>query len=389
MLGDIMNLLTIKKFVISSRVGIFLDATLRFCLSSIPLIHSLLARQKRVFKPRGFAFFLYGGIGDVIMTLDLINAVARHAKVYIFSDKKTANLRFLFPENVEVLIYDKSTFKRDILTFRSKLGADIVFVQTSPVIEMYFVRQMLCIRHAAGILANYGTLRSQGLAGKAERVTGVAKQTVYEHIYRYLCQIFVWSSGGEYIRREEEVNCVGLEESKYIVMSVMKTSYWGMGKMGDAEYLKIAEYYASEHGLKIVFVGDSMEKNSIEKIISGSRFSQQMINSAGATSLQELSDLLKGARFVISNDNGIAHLASYMRIKILVLFMFSDPEVYRWSGEFYHFLFYKKEKCMPCVGVNIFPKDNYPVICRNSLACNYSIQAEDIVSEINRLGWAL
>jgi len=384
-----MNLFVIKKFVISSRIGIFLDAALRLCLSVIPMFHSLLARQKRVFKPRGFAFFLYGGIGDVIMILDLVNAIARHSKVYIFSDKKIANLRFLFPENAEVLIYDKSAFKRDLPAFRSKLGADIVFVQTSPVIEIYFVRHMLGIRYAAGMLANYSELRSQGLKGKTERVTGVAKQDVYAQMYRYLRQIFTWSSCGECISPKGELIRVGLEGSKYLVMSVMKTSYWGMGKMNDAEYLKIAEHYISEHDLKIVFVGDSTERNGIERIIRDSRFSQQMINSAGTTSLQELSDLLNGARFVISNDNGIAHLASYIRVKILVLFMFSDPEVYRWSGEFYRFLFNKKKKCMPCVGVSISPKDNYPVICKNSLACNYSIRAEDVISEINQLGWTL
>jgi hypothetical protein len=63
--------------------------------------------------------------------------------------------------------------------------------------------------------------------------------------------------------------------------------------------------------------------------------------------------------------------------------------VYRWSGEFYQFLFKKKKKCMPCVGVNVYPKDNYPVMCRNSLACNFSIRAGDVITEIDRLGWAL
>jgi ADP-heptose:LPS heptosyltransferase len=384
-----MSLLAIKKFVISFRIGIFLDAILRFCLSALPLLHSIIARQKIAFKPKGFAFFLYGGIGDAIMILNLVNAVARHSKVYIFSDKKIINLRFLFPENAEILVYDKSEFKRDIPKFRSKLGTDIVFVQTSPVIEIYLIRQVLGIKYAVGMLANYSALRCQGLRGKAERITDVSKQLIYGRIYLYLCQIFSWPSIGEHNNSNKEIIPADLDGSKYLVMSVTKTSYWGMGKMDNTEYLKIAEHYVTEHGFKIVFVGDYTERDGIERMISASRFSQQMINSAGTTSLKQLSDLLQGAKFVISNDNGIAHLASYVRVKILVLFMFSDPEVYRWSGEFYQFLFNKKKKCMPCVGVNIYPKDNYPVICRNSLACNFSIRAGDVISEIDRLGWAL
>ena len=353
----------------------------------IPLFHSLFAGRKREFKPKGFVFFLYGGIGDVIMMLDLVNAVARHSKVYIFADHKIASLRFLFPKNSEVLIYDKSAFRKDVPAFRAKLGADIVFVQTSPVIEMYFVRQVLGIKHAAGMLANYGKLKSQCLKGKTERVTDVTKQAVYAQIYRYLCQIFGWPSKTEGTSQAGQVTRTGLADSEYLVMSVMKTSYWGMGKMKDAEYLTIAEHYVTEHGLKVVFVGDSTERDSVEKIILGSRFTEQMINKAGATSLQELSDLLQGARFVISNDNGISHLASYLSVRVLVLFMFSDPEVYRWSGDFYHFLFNKKTKCMPCVGVNKVARDNYPVKCNNNLACNYSITHVDIVNKIRDLGW--
>lgn len=384
-----MDLLAIKKFVISTRTGIFLDAVLRLCLSIIPFFHSLLPGWKREFKPKGFAFFLYGGIGDVIMILNLINAVASHSKVYIFSDKKITNLGFLFPENAEVMIYDKSAFKKDISVFREKLGPDIVFVQTSPVIEMYFVRQLLGIRYAAGMLVNFRALRSQNLKGKKERVTGVAKQGVYEQIYYYLSNIFGWNIKKEFFCKDGKSNINDLEGSNYLVMSVMKTSYWGMGKMEDAEYVKIAEHYISKHNMKVVFVGDSKERCSIEKIILGSHFSKQMINKAGTTSLQQLSVLLQDARFVISNDNGISHLASFLKIRVLVLFMFSDPEVYRWSGDFHQFLFNKKKSCMPCVGVNSFPKDNYPVKCRNSLACNSSISASDVISKVEKLRWLI
>jgi ADP-heptose:LPS heptosyltransferase len=384
-----MNLLAIKKFVISSRTGIFCDAAMRLCLSMIPLFHSLFAGREPEFKPKGFVFFFYGGIGDVIMMLDLVNAVARHSKAYIFVDNKIASLRFLLPKSAEVLIYNKPAFRKDIPAFRAKLGADLVFVQTSPVIEMYFVRQALGIKHAAGMLANYGTLRTQCLKGKTEPVAGVAKQAVYAQVYRYLCQIFAWPSKEEGTSQAGQVTRIRLVDSEYLVMSVMKTSYWGMGKMEDAEYLTIAEHYVSEHGLKVVFVGDASERHGVEKIIRGSRFADQIINKAGATSLQELSDLLRGARFVISNDNGISHLASYLSVRVLVLFMFSDPEVYRWSGDCYQFLFNKKKECMPCVGVNAFPKDNYPVMCKNSLACNYSICSSDVIKKVDQLGWAL
>jgi Glycosyltransferase family 9 (heptosyltransferase) len=383
----ISNLLVLKKIVISSRLGIFIDCMLRLCLSAIPLVHSLVARRKKNFNPRGFVFFLYGGIGDVLMTLDLISSVEQHSKVYIFSDSRIVSLRFLFPTNANVLIYDKSTFMKGVSDFKASLGTDTVFVQTSPIIEMYFVRQILGIRHAAGLLANYGKLRAQGLNAGVEVVLGVSKQAVYADLYRYLCSIFEWSYKGPAVSDTGNLCSAGLRDSKYVVMSVMKTSDWGMGKLKDSEYLAIAEHYAIVHGLTVIFVGDSSEKNRIDKIITNSRVKGQILNSAGKTTLHSLSVLLRGAMFVISNDNGIAHLAAHLRVRVLVLFMFSDPEVYRWSGDFYQFIFKKKAECMPCVGVSRIARDNYPVKCRNNLLCKYSITHLDVLDKIYDLNW--
>lgn len=82
-------------------------------------------------------------------------------------------------------------------------------------------------------------------------------------------------------------------------------------------------------GLQVILTGSSEEK----AITSAVAFQMQQpsINLAGVTSLGALAALVSKARLLVSNDTGVAHVASAVRTPSLVLFSASDPN--RWAPQ--------------------------------------------------------
>jgi ADP-heptose:LPS heptosyltransferase len=261
-------------------------------------------------------------------------------------------------------------------------------VQTSPIIEIYFIKVLLKIPYAIGLLSDFKYIRSIGFNLRPTRVYSDNRIQAFDEIYIKIKKISsstVWATSINY---GDEVVGRSRELGKYFILSAMKTSEWKMGRMPDFEYRLLAEFLIDKHDLNVIFVGDENEHLKLEAIISGSPFSDRMFNRAGKTTIEELSLLIKGAEFLIGNDNGISHLAAYLESKVLVLFMFSSPTVYTWSNrQNYRYIFNPIKKCMPCVGIPSAPKDNYPVRCRNNLACNSSITHKDVLIELRRVGW--
>ncbi len=388
-----MGIIKLKKYIISTRVGRFIDSWSRYLLSFAPFFHSLVTQKKRHLVPDKFVFFLYGGIGDAVIVLPLINSLALNFFVVVFCDKRISNLSFLLSENVKVVIYDKN----NLLSFGGGLrkhivGSHPVFVQISPIIEMYIVRLLLGVPYAIGLISDFSNIRSIGFYLKPCHIDSHSRGVTYKKIYELISDNFycgnvainyaqIASLPVQNVSSDFCLNC------KYIVISPSKSAQWEMGKMPDDEYVKLADYIAKRYKYKIVFIGDHSETERINNMLSLSSEASMMVNMAGRTSLESLASIILCSEFVVANDNGVSHLSSYLGVKTIVLFMFSDPNVYEWEHKNYACIFNKIDSCMPCVGRNRFPQDNYPVLCKKELICNTSITFFDIIKKINLLGW--
>jgi len=388
-----MGALQLKKIVVSSKLGRFFDAKLRLSLSLVPYIHSSLTQYRVTYCPDNFVFFLYGGIGDAVLAVNVINKLSRFAKVTVICDYKISGLSFLFSKNVAVVNYDKYKLigQRKYLIEQIS-GHFPVFVQLSPIIEVYIIRLMLRIPLAIGFLTSFGCLRSIGFKTKMKKIHSKSRLDGYESIYQLICETFelCYHKENKFDNLsvvQNKVQYDWMHNNAYAVIAAMKSPQWEAGKMPEHEYLKLAEFLVECKNLGVVFVGNSIEARDVDNLIACTPYTDRIINMSGKTDLQELASILINSKIVISNDNGVSHLSSYLNVNTVVLFMFSDPNVYEWKSENYTYIFNKKDDCMPCVSRNFYPQDNYPVICDNNLLCNKSIDSKDVINEIEMIGW--
>ena len=88
-------------------------------------------------------------------------------------------------------------------------------------------------------------------------------------------------------------------------------------------FAALADKISSQFGLSIIATGAASENSAVERLRSLANV--PIANFAGATSLSELSALLKAARLVVSNDTGPGHIAAAEGAPLVLIFGRSNP----------------------------------------------------------------
>lgn len=101
----------------------------------------------------------------------------------------------------------------------------------------------------------------------------------------------------------------------------------------------------ADQGLTVVLTGTSAEA-AVTRAVADA-MSHSAIDAAGPMSLGALAALMSGARFVISNDTGVSHLAAALRVPSVVVFLAADPD--RWAplDTERHRALYDPSSCVP------------------------------------------
>lgn len=96
-------------------------------------------------------------------------------------------------------------------------------------------------------------------------------------------------------------------------------------------YAQLAAELIKRYRVKVVLIGDTDDSVIAEKIKDQET---GCINLCGKTTLVQLAEVFKRAVFIIGNDSGPMHLASYLNKPVLMLFGPTDPIKYGpWSSE--------------------------------------------------------
>jgi lipopolysaccharide heptosyltransferase II len=130
-----------------------------------------------------------------------------------------------------------------------------------------------------------------------------------------------------------------LETTKYAV--IVPGARWKTKRWPSKNFGKLISLLP----LDTVIVGGRSDLSIANEILAASE--SKTVSLAGKTNLHELIEVIKGARFVVSNDSGPMHIAAALNIPVFAIFGPTDPLRTGPYGK-NHTVIRKDISCAPC-----------------------------------------
>ncbi|MBI5631985.1 MAG: lipopolysaccharide heptosyltransferase I [Nitrospirae bacterium] len=137
-----------------------------------------------------------------------------------------------------------------------------------------------------------------------------------------------------------------------------KTKIWPAERFGRV---------ASMLPLRTVIVGSSSDKALADEVVSYS--GGKALSLAGQTSLRELTDIIRAAEMVITNDSGPMHIAAALNVPVIAIFGPTSPAKTGPYGRG-HVVLQSQTGCLPC----------FKRVCKD-LRCMQEITSEAVYQE--------
>ncbi|MFA5059808.1 MAG: glycosyltransferase family 9 protein [Candidatus Omnitrophota bacterium] len=97
-------------------------------------------------------------------------------------------------------------------------------------------------------------------------------------------------------------------------------------------FAEVCDQLIEKHRMRVIFVGDDSDRSFAQEIAAIMKNPSLLL--CGKTTLRQLAAVLSQARFIIANDSGVMHLASYLDIPTVAIFGPTDPAKYGpWSSQ--------------------------------------------------------
>lgn len=139
-----------------------------------------------------------------------------------------------------------------------------------------------------------------------------------------------------------------------------------------ASFAKLADLLIEKLNARIILFGVESENKSAEEMIRLSKRRSEIINLTGKTDLKQLTELLKGCAYLVTNDTGTMHLAAALKTKVIGLFFAHAHPFETAPYSIGHLIFQARISCAPC---------SYGVHC-NNIICIDKVKPIHILSFI-------
>lgn len=170
-----------------------------------------------------------------------------------------------------------------------------------------------------------------------------------------------------------------LVEGNYIVFHVYPGGSLALLKRWPEEnWIRLAKEISSIYGYRILFSGGRNDSAALNGIVSQlSLECVKAVNIAGDYSLQEMINVLKNAKAVVSVDTGIMHLAAAAEATLIALLGPTADE--RWGPlSDKAIVVSSKEKCSPCISLG------FDSVCKKA-ACMENISVEMVLDVLKKI----
>jgi len=325
-------------------------------------------------SPNNFIFFLYGGIGDHLLLVNLINALSKKNKVTVFLDNRFSDIKTFLPRS-KILNYTKNNLVKlykDMRNFDKKS----IFISHSSSLELQLLYLISNCEYFFGFNGSYDYF----FFNSNYKNNIKNKYKIYHELFFKFLKLKNDFNILNIIQPDIDViKHFNISKEKYLIININKTHYWGDVSIPIIEWSNYINNSRILLDYSIILVGNGEQET--EKNIQLCRLidiqTYDVVDLTNKTSLIDLFSLIHFASFVITNDTGIMHLSNLLQKKNISLFTFSDPKIFA-NYENSLVIHNSKYNCQPCVNKSLRGNENYPPICKHNFVCNKTISSIDL-----------
>ena len=379
-------LIYLKKKIQGSKFDIYI----RLIISYLSPFYYKFSKKINFTQDTKFIYICYGGLGDCILAFPFLINLSNKYKVTIFIDGKFKGIENLLSNKIEVRFYIKKYLFKELKNYR-KTNSNLILIQQSPILEFILFHFYLQMPATIGFLYKQNQISFEGILYETKKINTENKILKYDFLGK---NILIMSNQNNFIQRKKiyykqlkHYKFSQIPEAPFFILSPTKDPNWPMGFLEYKVYANFIIKILKTTNLKPVLVGTHSDKKIIDNILNNLHSKYYPINLVGKTTIRDLISLLNETEFVVANDNGIHHLSNFLNKKTLTLYNFSSYNTYNWHNKNSNYIFKPLYDCMPCVGIENGPFDNYPFKCPWNIRCKKTIDEIDIINKLEKLNW--
>ena len=366
------------------------DKYIRLITNYLSPYYYKFSKKIKFTKKSRFVFICYGGLGDYILSFPFLIKLSKKYKITIFLDTKFKGIETLLNERIEVKFYAKNYLLRELKNFK-KENRNLILIQQSPILEFILFHFFLGMPPTIGFLYKQNQISFEGFLFEKKEINFENKLLKYKFLeenIEFIC------NKNKFVQHEKQnfnqlksYRYSKIPDTPFFILSPTKDPNWSMGFLDTKVYANFIKNIFQTTNLTPVLVGSHLDQKIIEKILINLPSKYNPINLVGKTTIKDLTSLLKETEFVVANDNGVHHLSNFLNKKTLTLYTFSSYNTFNWHNKNSNYIFKPLYDCMPCVGKENGPFDNYPFKCPWNTRCKNTINEMDIINKLRKLRW--
>ncbi|MEN6622383.1 MAG: lipopolysaccharide heptosyltransferase II [Smithella sp.] len=322
-------------------------------------------------------------IGDAILTIpavESIRAAYPKAHIAVLAKPWVADIYKLFSDINEIIIYEK---KYDNIIGVFQLAHLLRKKKFDTAILLQNAIEAAIIAFAAGIPQRAG-YNSDGrgilLTHRVQRTREIRKlhQTDY---YLEMVKALGCASVNKEMHLETKISRNNAQRvlQKYIpdpakeIVALAPGATYGPAKRWFPDrFAKIADKIAAEFPCQIILLGGKSDWNVAEEVCRYS--SNNLINLAGVTNLEEAIYLISQCRIMISNDSGLMHIAGALNVPTIAIFGSTNPATTSPVGN-QSIVVHQDISCSPCLKKT----------CPTDFRCMEMISVEEVWQTVHNI----
>ncbi len=377
------------------RIDLILGTFACIILNIFHQARRLFAKKRIPCEVRNILFMKFFGMGSLILSTPLLEAVRRHyldARIYYISFASNEPVLNRMKGVDEWMVLRTDSFLRfcwdvvvSLITLRRR-HIDMVFDLE------FFARFSMMFSYMTGAPIRVGFYKLN-----VWRSNLLTHPTYFNH-YRHITEVFLALGKSAGINAPSDILIPGLKQipgaiervqamlqkrgldgpSPLVVINVNASELCFERRWPAERFAALVDYLIERRRVRPILIGSPGERPYVEHVISICRSGNKALNLAGDLDFDSLVALLEQSDLLITNDSGPLHLAAVLGVPSVSFFGPETPMLYGPVGN-NNAVFYARVYCSPCL--NVF--DAKIAACQGRNLCMQAIELEEVIAKLD------